>query len=114
MTTLLDALRQTSQVDCDTLDANGTPQLSSPVLKPITDIVAVAHQLGPFVDCTSNQVRNFFTPIPNTRVDNSGNRILRDLKATRWRASVTSRRLDQRSYSRSSRRDEGTARICNL
>ncbi|KAL6924235.1 hypothetical protein FSHL1_001490 [Fusarium sambucinum] len=41
MTTLLDALRQTAQVDCDTLDAN------------------VAHQLGPFVDCTSNQAIAF-------------------------------------------------------
>ncbi|KAF4989943.1 hypothetical protein FGRMN_8785 [Fusarium graminum] len=41
MTTLLDALRGTSQVDCDTLDAN------------------VAHQLGPFVDCTSNQAIAF-------------------------------------------------------
>ncbi|KAM0411605.1 hypothetical protein ACHAPD_009820 [Fusarium lateritium] len=41
MTTLLDALRQTTQVDCDTLDAN------------------VAHQLGPFVDCTSNQAIAF-------------------------------------------------------
>ncbi|KAG5655488.1 hypothetical protein KAF25_000737 [Fusarium avenaceum] len=41
MTTLLDALRQASRVDCDTLDAN------------------VAHQLGPFVDCTSNQAIAF-------------------------------------------------------
>ncbi|KAF5608186.1 transaldolase [Fusarium subglutinans] len=41
MTTLLDALRQTSQVDCDTLDSN------------------VAHELGPFVDCTSNQAIAF-------------------------------------------------------
>ncbi|KAF9768812.1 hypothetical protein IL306_013836 [Fusarium sp. DS 682] len=41
MPTLLDALRQTSQVDCDTLDSN------------------VAHQLGPFVDCTSNQAIAF-------------------------------------------------------
>ncbi|KAL3589479.1 hypothetical protein FPOAC2_11647 [Fusarium poae] len=41
MTTLLDALRQTTQVDCDTLDAN------------------VANQLGPFVDCTSNQAIAF-------------------------------------------------------
>ncbi|RGP73858.1 hypothetical protein FSPOR_1552 [Fusarium sporotrichioides] len=41
MTTLLDALRQTTEVDCDTLDAN------------------VAHQLGPFVDCTSNQAIAF-------------------------------------------------------
>ncbi|KAF5618567.1 transaldolase [Fusarium sp. NRRL 52700] len=41
MTTLLDALRQTSRVDCDTLDSN------------------VAHELGPFVDCTSNQAIAF-------------------------------------------------------
>jgi transaldolase len=41
MPTLLDALRKTTQVDCDTLDAN------------------VAQQLGPFVDCTSNQAIAF-------------------------------------------------------
>ncbi|KAG4291280.1 hypothetical protein FPRO06_03166 [Fusarium proliferatum] len=41
MTTLLDALRQASRVDCDTLDSN------------------VAHELGPFVDCTSNQAIAF-------------------------------------------------------
>ncbi|RSL91521.1 hypothetical protein BHE90_002500 [Fusarium euwallaceae] len=42
MSTLLDALRQTSQVDCDTLDSD------------------VARELGPFVDCTSNQAIAFF------------------------------------------------------
>ncbi|KAH8655966.1 hypothetical protein BGZ61DRAFT_192075 [Ilyonectria robusta] len=42
MPTLLEALRQTSQVDCDTLDVN------------------VAKDLGPFVDCTSNQAIAFF------------------------------------------------------
>ncbi|KAF5025851.1 hypothetical protein F66182_2073 [Fusarium sp. NRRL 66182] len=41
MTTLLNALRKTSQVDCDTLDSN------------------VAHELGPFADCTSNQAIAF-------------------------------------------------------
>ncbi|KAJ4246565.1 hypothetical protein NW762_013506 [Fusarium torreyae] len=41
MPTLLDALRQTSQVDCDTLDSN------------------VARELGPFVDSTSNQAIAF-------------------------------------------------------
>ncbi|KAF4983524.1 hypothetical protein FZEAL_1059 [Fusarium zealandicum] len=42
MPTLLDALRQTSQIDCDTLDSD------------------VARELGPFVDCTSNQAIAFF------------------------------------------------------
>ncbi|KAK7424013.1 hypothetical protein QQZ08_008837 [Neonectria magnoliae] len=42
MPTLLDALRQTSKVDCDTLDAD------------------VPKDLGPFVDCTSNQAIAFF------------------------------------------------------
>ncbi|KAF7553924.1 hypothetical protein G7Z17_g3297 [Cylindrodendrum hubeiense] len=42
MPTLLDALRETSRVDCDTLDVN------------------VAKDLGPFVDCTSNQAIAFF------------------------------------------------------
>ncbi|WAO93572.1 Transaldolase [Fusarium falciforme] len=42
MPALLDALRQTSQVDCDTLDSD------------------VARELGPFVDCTSNQAIAFF------------------------------------------------------
>lgn len=37
MASLLDHLRTRSQVDCDTLDAT------------------VAAELGPFVDCTSNQ-----------------------------------------------------------
>jgi len=37
MSSLLDHLRTRSQVDCDTLDAT------------------VATELGPFVDCTSNQ-----------------------------------------------------------
>ncbi|KPM44578.1 hypothetical protein AK830_g1888 [Neonectria ditissima] len=42
MPTLLDALRQTSKVGCDTLD------------------VDVSKDLGPFVDCTSNQAIAFF------------------------------------------------------
>ncbi|KAH7140126.1 hypothetical protein B0J13DRAFT_446655 [Dactylonectria estremocensis] len=42
MPNLLDALRQTCQVDCDTLDAS------------------VAKDLGSFVDCTSNQAIAFF------------------------------------------------------
>jgi hypothetical protein len=46
MTTLLDQLRQVSAVDCDTLD------------------VEVARKLGPFVDCTSNQVS---PPMENTQ-----------------------------------------------
>ncbi|KAM4055900.1 transaldolase/Fructose-6-phosphate aldolase domain-containing protein [Hirsutella rhossiliensis] len=42
MPSLLDALREASQVDCDTLDSQ------------------VAERLGPFVDCTSNQAIAFF------------------------------------------------------
>ncbi|KAJ6786809.1 hypothetical protein PWT90_03860 [Aphanocladium album] len=42
MTTLLDTLRQTSHVDCDTMDKK------------------VAETLGPFVDCTSNQAIAYF------------------------------------------------------
>jgi len=42
MPTLLSALREQSQVDCDTLDES------------------VASALGPFVDCTSNQAIAFF------------------------------------------------------
>ncbi|KAF5544795.1 transaldolase [Fusarium phyllophilum] len=51
MTTLLDALRQTSRVDCDTLDAN------------------VAHELGLFVDCTSNQVPKLSMPVSSNSAD---------------------------------------------
>ncbi|KAF5253609.1 hypothetical protein FANTH_1537 [Fusarium anthophilum] len=51
MTTLLDALRQTSRVDCDTLDSN------------------VAHELGPFVDCTSNQVSKLAMPVSPSSID---------------------------------------------
>ncbi|KAF7556481.1 hypothetical protein G7046_g6298 [Stylonectria norvegica] len=42
MPSLLEALRQTSQVDCDTLDRD------------------VAEELGPFLDCTSNQAIAYF------------------------------------------------------
>ncbi|KAJ4164209.1 hypothetical protein LMH87_005893 [Akanthomyces muscarius] len=42
MTTLLETLRQTSQVGCDTMD------------------IEVAKSLGPFVDCTSNQAIAYF------------------------------------------------------
>ncbi|RFU76980.1 transaldolase [Trichoderma arundinaceum] len=42
MASLLDALRQKSVIDCDTLDSE------------------VAKSLGPFVDCTSNQAIAFF------------------------------------------------------
>ncbi|CAM1508590.1 Fc.00g054380.m01.CDS01 [Cosmosporella sp. VM-42] len=42
MTTLMEALRQTTKVDCDTLDCD------------------VAKDLGPFVDCTSNQAIAYF------------------------------------------------------
>ncbi|KAH7166333.1 hypothetical protein EDB81DRAFT_284212 [Dactylonectria macrodidyma] len=42
MPNLLDALRQTCHVDCDTLDSD------------------VAKGLGPFIDCTSNQAIAFF------------------------------------------------------
>lgn len=43
--TQLDYLRTKSSVDCDTLDAS------------------VAAELGPFVDCTSNQVRQAIPPL---------------------------------------------------
>ncbi|QGI61576.1 hypothetical protein CEK26_005545 [Fusarium fujikuroi] len=51
MSTLLDALRQASRVDCDTLDSN------------------VAHELGPFVDCTSNQVSKLSMAVSPSSAD---------------------------------------------
>ncbi|UKZ49221.1 hypothetical protein TrVGV298_003465 [Trichoderma virens] len=51
MPSLLDALRQHSVIDCDTLDSE------------------VAKGLGPFVDCTSNQAIAFFEL---TKVSNGG------------------------------------------
>lgn len=76
---LLQKLGELSAVDCDTLDSDGkyrppSAPMShgSPVLMAdsheatsyqrhrgmMTDILAVAKSLGPFVDCTSNQVRH--------------------------------------------------------
>jgi hypothetical protein len=53
--TLLQFLQTSTVVDCDTMDFEGrTP---STILKECANKTAVAKSLGPFVDCTSNQVR---------------------------------------------------------
>ena len=70
MPSLLDALRETSQVSCDTLDFEGTPLnllgllliLSNPQSWLLTFAQPqVAKKFGPFVDGTSNQVCNNMT-----------------------------------------------------
>jgi hypothetical protein len=56
--TLLDQLRSLGAVDCDTLDVDGEQyQGVTASRQPIVaDPLPVAQKLGPFVDCTSNQV----------------------------------------------------------
>jgi hypothetical protein len=53
--TLLDDLRSRSDIDCDTLDVEGKPTwIFWCIIR--TYMFEVAQALGPFVDCTSNQV----------------------------------------------------------
>lgn len=55
--TLLSELRLRSAIDCDTLDVEGMLciELRTRVF-PDLILPTVAQALGPFVDCTSNQV----------------------------------------------------------
>ncbi|AEO68193.1 uncharacterized protein THITE_2051797 [Thermothielavioides terrestris NRRL 8126] len=66
MATLLDALRQLSVVDCDTLDAEG---------KPAT-LGAIAAKFGPFSDCTSNQAIAF---AELSKIDSDGKPLYQEL-----------------------------------
>lgn len=60
MPSLLDALRQRSVVDCDTLDSQGMDSAWTLMVELDYGLCnsQVAQNLGPFVDCTSNQVTN--------------------------------------------------------
>ena len=59
MASLLNVIRKYNQIDCDTLDVEG-------ISRPTTintrnkgaNALLVAEEFGPFVDCTSNQVRD--------------------------------------------------------
>lgn len=57
--TLLSKLRSRSEIDCDTLDVEGMLHIEQYEIKDYLTLnifCSVAQALGPFVDCTSNQV----------------------------------------------------------